>query len=554
MLARHARGTARLRAFRSTQEAVPQMSHIALVHPRRRLALGVCAGALALGVAACGGGGDSDVDPAQAVPASVPVYAQVTLRPDGDTQTNVANISKRLFGDADAGKLIQRELLDSADADTALEKDLTKWVGDAAGIFATGFSGSDLDGAAVIAVDDTDLAKDDLAKDVAHKTKRSYKDVDYYVEGTDASSAQAIVDDYYVSGSERGLKVVIDTLKGDDVDTIGDAKKYQDALAAAGNAKDPLATVYVEPQALVDALARSNGIPAATLTSARQAIAQSGTGWGAKVGVSPNAISLDFAATGVKQQTGASAPAGATTKALQALPGDAWLGIGAGAIGQRLRTGIQQGLQLASAAGQDVQAQVDVIEQQLGIDIDDDLLSWMGDAGVFAQGTSIASIGGALVVQSTNPAKTATAITKLTRLLRQVAPNLDVKPATGVAGADAGIRITDPSIPFPIFAVAGNNRFVLGIGQHAVESGLSPSTTLADSASYKQAAAALDGVEPAFFLDLAPVTTLLRGLGLQSDPDSAQLLDALAKVGSLSAGTKADGTTLREKLVLTLPE
>jgi hypothetical protein len=530
------------------------MSSSILAHTRRRLALSACAGALAVGLAACGGGGDSDPDPAQAVPATAPVYAQATLRPDGDLQTNVANISKRLFGNSDAGALIQKQLSSSGTEDSQLGDHLQEWVGSAAGVFATGLTDNSPEGAAIFAIDDKDKAQTYFDADVKDRTKKSYKDVDYYLDKTDATSGEAIVDDYYVSGSERGLKTVIDTLKGDDVDTIGDAKKYQDALAAVGDTDDALATVYVAPQELVDALARANGIPAATLTGLRQALAQAGTSWGAKLGVSANAVAIDFAATGVKQQAGASAPAGSATKALEALPGDAWLGIGAGAIGQRLRLGIQQGLQLASAAGQDVSGQLAAIEQQLGISLDDDLLSWMGDAGIFASGTTVANIGGALVVQTTDPAKTKTAITKLTGLLRSLSPDLKIRAATGIQGADSGIQITTPSFPFPIFAVVGNGKFVLGVNQRAVEKGLSPSTTLADSASYKQAKAALDGVEPQFFLDLVPVATLLRGLGLESDPDSAQLLGALAKVGSLSAGTKTDGTTLREKLVLTLPE
>jgi hypothetical protein len=530
------------------------MSTSTHAHKGRRLALSACTGALALGLAACGGGGDADPDPAQAVPASAPIYAQATLRPEGDLQTNVANLSKRLFGSSDAGALIQKQLTSSGTDDSQLGDHLQEWVGSAAGIFATGITNNSPEGAVVFSVSDKDKAQGYFDADVKGETKKAYKDVDYYLQGTDATDAQAIVDQYYVSGSERGLKTVIDTLKGDDVDTIGDSKKYQDALAAVGDTKDALATVYVAPQDLVDALARANGIPAATLTGLRQALAQAGTSWGGKLGVSANAVAIDFAAMGVKQQAGASGPAGSATKALEALPGDAWLGLGAGAIGQRLRLGIQQGLQLASAAGQDVSAQVSAVEQQLGISLDDDLLSWMGDAGLFASGTTIANIGGALVVQSSDPAKTKTAITKITRLLRQLSPDLKIRAATGIQGADSGIQITTPSFPFPIFAVVGGDRFVLGINQQAVEKGLSSSTTLGAGASYKQAKAALGGVEPQFFLDLAPVATLLRGLGLESDPSSAQLLSALQKVGSLSAGTKTDGTTVHEKIVLTLPE
>ena len=43
----------------------------------------------------------------------------------------------------------------------------------------------------------------------------------------------------------------------------------------------------------------------------------------------------------------------------------------------------------------------------------------MGDAGLFVEGDSLPALGGALVVQSTDPAKTRAAITKIKGLLRQ---------------------------------------------------------------------------------------------------------------------------------------
>lgn len=529
------------------------MSTPALAHTRRRLALSACAGALALGLAACGGGGDKDPDPAQAVPASVPVYAQVTVRPDGDLRQNVENVSKRLFGSSDVAALIDKELKSSGD-NSSLAGRSSDWVGSRAGIFVSGVSSSSADVAVVLGISDKGKAQESLDASAKGETKKSYKDVDYYVDKNDTTTVSGIVGDYAVVGTERGLKIVVDTVKGDSVAKIADSKKYTDALGAVGDSPDTLATAYADPQGLISALARSGGVPSSALASARQAVAQAGSGWAAKFNVSNNALTIDFAATGVKQRSGAAASVGAATKALEGLPGTAWLGIGTGTLGEQLRSAIQQGLQAATMAGQDVQSQLDAIQQQLGINIDDDLLSWMGDAGIFAQGTSITSIGGALVVQTTNPAKTKTAITKITKLLGQVAPDLKVSAARGVQGADSGIQIADPNLPFPILAVVGGDRFVVGIGKPAVEAGLSPSTTLADSAGYKQAANALQGVDPTFYLDFPPVVTLLRALGLDSDPTAAGTLTALSKLGSVSAGTKTSGTTVHTKIVLTLPE
>lgn len=530
------------------------MSTSVLVRLRRQLTLSACAGALALGLAACGGGGDKDPDPAQAVPASVPVYAQVTIRPDGDLEKTVADVSQRLFGSRDVSALIDKQITASGGKDT-IASGATDWVGSRLGAFLSGASTTSADGAVVIAIADQDAAKKSMEEGTKGETKKSYKDVDYFVDKDAPTEVSGIVGDYAVVGTDRGMKIVIDTVKGgSDVDKIGDAKKYTDALASVGDTKNALATVYANPQGLVETFARSGGIPTSALAGVRQSLTQAGSGWAAKFGVGENALAIDFAATGVKQSTGTAAVAGAATKALQALPGDAWLGVGTGAIGATLRSALQQGLQAASLAGDDVQSQLSAIEQQLGINLDDDLLSWMGDAGLFASGTAITNLGGALVVQSSSPAKTKVAIAKLRKLIPEFAPGVKVKAAPGLKGADTAVQIISPSVPLPIYMAVGGDRFVLGIGQAAVESGLSPKTTLAASPSYKQAAAALDGVDPTFFLDVAPISTLLKGLGLDSDPDSAKVLTALEKVGSVSAGTKTTGTTVHAKIVLTLPE
>ncbi len=116
------------------------------------------------------------------------------------------------------------------------------------------------------------------------------------------------------------------------------------------------------------------------------------------------------------------------------------------------------------------------------------------------------------MVQTTDPAKTKQALTKLSGLLPQITTGLKVSPLSGVAGADDGFQIESPSLPFPIIAAVGGDKFVLGIGAQTVEAALSPSSTLGDSAAYKTAAAALGETKPAFFLDVGAVSALIGGL------------------------------------------
>jgi hypothetical protein len=518
------------------------MTPLTRTRGRRVLALTATFGALAFGAAACGSSSDNDPDPAQAVPASAPIYAQVTVKPDGDLKANTESVLKKLGVD-DPAKDITELLKDSAD-DPGSVDDVKEWIGSRAGVFVTSFTG-DTDAAVVLGTSDPDKAADNLDKD--GRKKGSYKDVDYWFD-EDGSAVQGVVGDYAVSGTERAFRTVVDTVKGDDVDTIADNSDYQAGLKAIGS-DDALATAYISTEGVLNAIGRSGGIPAQQLGQIRQQLAQvGGKTTVVKLAPSSNSITLEVATLGLKEGAPTS---GAAATALAGLPGDAWLGVGLPHVGETLRGAMQQGLQLASAAGQDVNGQLQAIQQALGIDIDKDLLSWMGDGGLFASGAAATNLGGALVLQTTDAAKAQQALRKLSALVPQIADGVKVRRAS-VAGADDAVEFRTDGFPFPIVAAVGNDRFVLGVGEKAVAQGLSPTTTLADSPSFKSASEALGDVKPAFFVDVGAVGSLLGALVPATDPDTQQVLSAVQKVSTIAAGTQRDGTTQRTKIVVTL--
>jgi hypothetical protein len=512
--------------------------------------MALSAGVLALSLAACGGGGGEDADPAAAVPASAPIYVQATLRPEGDLQENTNAALKKILRTNDPAATIEKAIA-SSDPNTKVDyqQDVEPWLGSRAGAFVTSISGTNADGAAVIASKDNDKAQEFLDSQVDSKAaKKTYKDVDYRFAD---NSATGIVGDYVVVGSERGFRTVVDTVNGDGVETIDGNDSYKKALDTVGS-DDALGTVFVSTQGLIDALARSGGVPPDTVASLRQAItASGGTATAVKLGVSANAIAIDSATLGVKKSA-SGAQAGNAAAALSALPGDAWMGIGLGAIGPRLRQALQQVAQVGSLGGTDVNGQLGAMQQALGIDLDKDLFSWMGDGGLFVRGTTIADIGGALVVESSDPNATAQALGKIRRLVGQLSPTTKVTQLRGVQGADAGLSVTPEGFPFPVILALAGDKFVAGINPQAVEAAIAPSSKLADSASFKQAASALAGVDPTFFVDVAPILQLADGLGAGDDPDFAKVRSYLAQFTSAAAGSKREGDTQRAKLVVTL--
>ena len=92
--------------------------------------------------------------------------------------------------------------------------------------------------------------------------------------------------------------------------------------------------------------------------------------------------------------------------------GKAWLAAGIGEVGPR----IEQQLESLGAS----EAMLGLLSAQAGLDINKDLLAWMGEGAVFVTGEDAGSLGGALVVRSKDPAATRAAIPKLSGAHRPV--------------------------------------------------------------------------------------------------------------------------------------
>jgi hypothetical protein len=520
------------------------MSTLTRVRRRRSVIALACAGALALGAAACGDSGSGgDAEPANGVPATAPFYAEVAVNDGGDAQSGAEAALRKILGTDDVGAEIERLVKSSEDPPSDEEWDDLKKV-KRIGLFFTSLEGENPQGAALLAMDDIG----DVDLDTDGKEKRTYKDVDYWVDGDGDVSAK--VEDFVVSGTEAGLKVVVDTVTGDDVETMDDNDAYEDGLERLG-AEDALATAYVDAEGLLNAVGRSGGVPAEVLGQIRQQLAQ-GAGSTSVMALTADAdrIKVDVLGQGVTQPAGEGG--GDASAVLEGLPGGSWFGIGFPGVGESLRSALQQALQLSAVGGEDVSAQVQAIEQALGVDIENDLLSWMGDAGLFVQGATVANVGGAFVVQSNDPAKSQAAVGKLRKVVGEVVTGARPRNLSGVAGADAGFEVQSPSLPFPVIVASGGDKFVIGLGAPAVEAALSPQSTLADNEAYKAAAGQLDGVQPGLFVDISAISAFVKGLGLDGDPAGAEALKYVDRFGAVIAGSGRDGDTARAQLVITL--
>jgi hypothetical protein len=529
-----------------------------LLRRRATLLASCCAAALALvPLAGCGdsssaGGGDAGADPAALLPASSPVYVEAQVRPTGDLAANAKTVAGKILRTSDPGGKIVGLIDDALKDDKAsYSDDIAPWLGQRAGIAITsiGAGGKDVDVVGAIASKDDDAANAFLDEQ-AKGTTRTYRDVKYHFKAGDDLAA-AVVDHAVLIGTERGFKSAIDARSGGGLAATGTFKKARETVGTDG-----LGFVYADPGRFFDLVAgaasgTAAGQDAATLKSFKGLL--TGTGLqsvAASVDVASNAIRVDAAAIGLKASTAKSAAAGDGPGAAAAVPAGAWLSVGVGDVGGLVESALTSAGSAGITGGVDPATLLQGLKAQLGIDVQKDILSWMGDAALFVRGTSTSDLGGALVVTSKDPAASRAAIPKLEKLLKGV--GVDTAPLAGGAGADGfTVKVGGP-LASGIDVASKDDTFVVAYGKDALKDALAGGNALGDSAPYKTAAGLLDGAKPSLFLDTPQVVKLI-GAFAGDDEGFQKAKPTLDAFGPAAAGITHDGDVVRLKAAVAVP-
>jgi hypothetical protein len=176
----------------------------------------------------------------------------------------------------------------------------------------------------------------------------------------------------------------------------------------------------------------------------------------------------------------------------------------------------------------------------------------MGDAGVSVGGTSSADLGGALVIKTTDPAKTKRTMTVLERFARQQGTGTKIRSLHG-SGIDDGFTVQSATGPAIQVALAGD-RFVVAVGSKGVlEQAISPGAQLGSAPGFTAAAGKLgNGLRPSFYLDFTQVTKLIESFA-GDNPGFVKAKPYLDTFGAIAAGAKDEGSGVtRSRFVVTL--
>jgi hypothetical protein len=495
---------------------------------RRALVLVFAALAVLL-IAACGSskkssGGGASADPAAIVPANATLYLEASVNPSANQKAAFNSLSQKILGVPNPGDKIVELINKSAKTDgVTYEKDIKPWLGDKLAVEATKIGTGNASAFAVV-IDTTDPAK---ALEAIQKgqtvTKGKVNDVDF-IKTSDNTYAGTI-DGYLVIGNRAGFADIAAGQKGD---KLADKPTFKEARSKAP--VDRLAYLYVD----TDAIIRYAALTSDTLKS------QAGTLQGLIGGIhalsasliaAPSSIELDVTTVPNKFGSGGGAP---SAFPLAKAPGDAWAAATIRNVGPLLIKELNQLGQIgASGNGQNFQQILDQLKVATGLDVQQDLLGWMGDAGAFVRGTSVTDLGAAIVIKSNNPAKSQAAIGKIDRLLSQLGRNADKLDVPGGTGIEVATTATGPKIQL----AAVGQYFYIAFGKGALEDAMHPSTTLDTTPNFNAAIASLKGTAPSLYVDLQTVFGFVEGLA-PSNPSLDKVKPYLDAFTSLVAGTK----------------
>jgi len=463
---------------------------------RRFLVLALAALAV-VALAACGSSkksssGSASADPAAIMPAGTTIYVEANVNPSANQKSAFDQLAQNAFGISDPGQKIVAALDKSAAKDgTTFEKDIKPWLGDkvAIGITRLGRNANSSDYAAVIDTTDPKQAMDTLKKNKPNLKSGSINGVDYL---TDGKIYAGTIDNFLIVGQRAGFAAIA----GQKGDKLADQDTFKQARAKAP--ADRLGYLYVDFDAFLNYAASTQ----ASLKS------QLGTFKGlfgnlkaisASLVVAPTSLEIDASIVGIN---GSKAPSGPSAVPLGKLPGTAWAAASVRNLGPLLTKELNAlGKIGASNNGQDFGQILARLKAATGIDIEQDFLSWVGDTGAFVEGTTANDLGGAVIIQSTDPAKSQAAIGKISGLLTALGRTATKISVQGGTGIEIATTTNGPKVDL----AAVGSKFYIAFGPTALKDAMSPGTTLDSNANYNAAVKSLKGTEPKLYLNLQTV-------------------------------------------------
>jgi len=507
------------------------------VRPRFVPILVLAAILAALVVVGCGGGsGSSETEPAEAAPPGASVFIDASIQPGGETAEKVNSLVDQVAGIEDIGALVTEELEKAASdegGELDFEKEVQPWLGEKAGIFLQEFDGENFNGAGgALQVSDEGAAEDFVNEKIEASGEKyeesSYEGVDFKSDGE--GSTLGFTEGLLLYAQDEAIfKQMVDALDGENLDS---AESFEEATDEVPD--NSVGDVYVDVGALIKEAGQ--GIESETKLGL-ELLGIEPEGATAVISVIPGAESLEMDVS--SNLTSGAVAGGDASGLLGSLPAGSVAAVATAEYGKALQQMIDQ-IDENGIPGQVPPHQFKRSLEQAGIDLES-IVSSIGDIGVFVEGNSESTLGGALVIESSDPTEAQNTVKNLGLLLRASGiPGITAISEGGLSGfsihsAEFGSK--------PLVVAAGGSKIAISYGPKAATAALSEKAgTLADDPTFKEAKAALGDTPISGFLNGKAAVALFEAIA--SPLEQAELMVAepyLEKLGYVALGGSSSG-------------
>lgn len=513
-----------------------------------RLVLSALLAALAaLLVVGCGGGdggGSGGTDPAGVAPARVPVFIDFTLRPEGETKTNLDALAKEIAGVDNLGELIVEELENSASEDGEefdFEKEVEPWLGDRGGLFLQEYEDEDFEGyGAAVQTSDEGAARDFVDKQVDAGDEDfedgSYEGVDFKVQEDDTTIG--VFDGLLVFAEDEAIfKSMVDASKGE---SLGGEEAY--ASTTSDLPGDSAADVYVDIGRLIEEAGNEVDSDTQLFLDTVGIEPKEATAVASLIPGSEQQIEIDFS-TNV---SGDNPPSGDASELLGTLPGTSVGALASAEFGDRFSESIDQ-IDKEGIPGKVPPNKLKKTLKDAGIDLEA-IAGSIGNVGVYVTGNSERTLAGAMAMEAESATQAKNTVSNVGLFLRKA----EVSGITALNGEASGFSVRSPDLGRqPLVVAAKGDRIVIGYGLAAALSAFEESSkTLSDLPEYKEAVSALGDTPISIFVNGPPALKLADALVPADDEDFEEAKPYLRKIDYLALGSEASGDLSTARLIV----
>lgn len=505
--------------------------------------------------------GSSQDDAVALVPADAVAYGNIFLDPSMDQKRAIEDLLEKFpeAPNADEARNKLVDLLDEglAEIDMNFDDDIDPWLGNQVAGWAQipedleaagALEGSDAPPAAfLIESDDDDAAlqfvEDASANSDEELADESYEGADYKLN-EEESLAAGVLDGFLVIGTEEGFKAVVDVSGGDD--NLADSESYTDATDDL--IEDRLATFYFDDAAFAEALEESGAPPGAMEFGSFGMIGGSLAPTAGALFVESDKVVFE-STTAPGDEDGEAIPE-ISDGLLPDVPGDSWGAFGIPDLGTALEELYDTLIEAFAEEGMGNPEELDAqFEAQTGLNLREDLLAWMGDAGLFVSGTDPLSASGGLVVESTDPATSSATVDQLAALLQQ--QGIPTEPFSAGGAEGFAVEIPAPGVTERVVVLAGD-RVAIAYGEDAAVAALESSDPLSESEAFQTATEGLgDGFTASGYFDVDAMQELAEAAGASQYPEYEEDVEPwLDPFTYVTFGAREDGGRLVQRLVI----